>query len=610
MKKNKGKRMILFFMLFFFPFTLLFSQTEEALEILGKNNTGVISLMAIGDNKEIISEGSGFIIENGVLATSYLLVSKAKSVQGKNFKGKKVKVEGILAIDKNFNIALLKIKSKSPALSLGNSDELEAGKKVFAIGSNESEEITISEGTVKNLLDFSANKKVLEIDLSVPQNFSGGPLLDTNGQVLGMIIFLERRLKFAIPSNLLKLLEKKTVTKFKNLQPENYLTTLEGAFFAGKVSSLLNETGRAQQYLEKVIMLSPDNIEVHSLLASVYNRQRNYAPAISSYKKVIELNSNRDDAYLGLGIILLRMRSFREAIPPLEKAVQLNLDHKEAYYHIGNAYEELREFDKAAEAYERYLNFKPEKVWEGNLRLGLCLIELKQFEKAISALQEALKGNPQDMKINYNLAKAFEKSGQYEKAEEVYIFIAQLAPENAVKLYRTILMMYDVAGNKEKAIEVAKKVVELNPKSDENYYNLGYMYMKNDKHNEAIEQFNKALAINPGNEYSYLNIGVSYSKLNKHKKSIEAFKKVIELVPDNPDAWFFIGIGYMHLKNFESALEPLRKTVELRPGNANALYNLAITYLNLHDNYSARDIHKKLTTLNPSLAQKLKKLIR
>lgn len=609
MKRNKEKCILVFFVLFLFLFPLLFSQ-NEASELLEKYKTGVISLSAISDTKEIITSGTGFVIEKGVLATSYLLVCQAKFIEAKDYKGKKVKVEGILAFDKNFNIALLKIKGKSPALSLGSSDELEKGKKVFAIGSNEYDEITISEGEVKNLPSYTASQKILEIDHDVSQNFNGAPMLNEKGQVLGMVIFLERRVKFAIPSNLLKTLEKKEVTKFKKWLPDNYLLSLEGAFFAGKVSSLINETGRAQQYLEKVARLDPNNIEIHSLLASVYERQRNYNPAISSYKRIIELDSNRDDAYLGMGIVLLRMRRFREAIPPLEKAVQLNLDHKEAYYHIGNAFEELREFDKAAEAYEKYLSFEPEKAWEANLRLGLCRIELKQFDNAIPALQEALKEKQQDERINQHLAMAFEKSGQHEKAEEVYKFLAQIAPENVVRYYRTILMMYDKSGKNDKAIEYATKIVDLDPTNDENLYNLGYMYMKTEKYKEALEQLNKAVAINPANEYSFFNIGVCYSRLNNHRKSIEAFKKVVEMVPNNADGWFFIGIGYMQLKDFESALEPLKKTVELRPDYGNALYNLAITYLNLHDNFSAKEIHKKLTKINPSLAQKLKRFLR
>jgi len=208
MRANKTKWVIIFILLFF-PSALLLSQTGQSQEILEKNQTGVISLKALGDDKEIISEGSGFVVEQGVIATSYLLVSQAKSLEGRNFKGKKVKIEGILAFDKNLNIALLKIKSKAPALSLGNPDELNMGKEIYAIGSGESGEIEASEGTVRAILEYEPAKRFVETSLSVSQNFSGGPLTDADGKVLGMIIFLERRLKLTLPSNLLKTLQKK-----------------------------------------------------------------------------------------------------------------------------------------------------------------------------------------------------------------------------------------------------------------------------------------------------------------------------------------------------------------------------------------------------------------
>jgi tetratricopeptide (TPR) repeat protein len=611
MRGNRVKWLILF-VLILFPSTLIFSQTEQAQAILEKNQAGVVYLTVLGDEKETIAEGSGFVVEHGVMATSYLLVSQAESLAGINFKGKKVKIEGILAVDKNLNIALLKIKGNTPALSFGNSDELSLGKKVYAVGSDETGEIGASEGTVRTILELEPAKRFVETSLSPPQSFNGAPLIDVNGKVLGMIAFLERRLKFIIPSNLMKTLQKKTVVKFKDYQHEDYLATFEGAFLAGKVASLLDETGIAQKYLEKTVELSPMNIEPVSLLASVYNRQRNYQKAASTYQKVVELDSNMDDAHYQLGIVYLRLGKYRDAIAPLQKAVELNPDYKDAYFYTGNAYKELKELAKAVEAYENYLNLKPEDPWEGYYRLALCRIELKQFEEAITALNEAAKEKPQDIKTNYYLAQAYEQANQYEKAEETYKLLAQISPEEADKYYKTILFMYDKAGNHEKAIEAAKSIIELKPDSTADIYNLGLMYQKHKRYDEAIKTFNEVLAINPADEYSHSNIGYIHYVQKKYTKSIAAFKKFVELAPDNADGWFYIGICNMQLKKFDAALEPLKKTIELRPdySNGNAIYNLAICYLNLHDNYSAKEMYNKLKTINPELAQKLSQHIR
>ncbi|GAI86002.1 unnamed protein product, partial [marine sediment metagenome] len=116
MKKYKKIAVISIFTLVFIPFSLLFSQSEKALNIFEKNKGSIISFVSLGENKEEISRGTGFVISAGIMATSFHSISQAKSVQGRNFKGKKVKVEGIVATDKNFDIAFVKIKSKAPAL--------------------------------------------------------------------------------------------------------------------------------------------------------------------------------------------------------------------------------------------------------------------------------------------------------------------------------------------------------------------------------------------------------------------------------------------------------------------------------------------------------------
>jgi tetratricopeptide (TPR) repeat protein len=604
------KNIFLFSLLFLFAVSSLFSQSDEALKILENNKAGVVSLTAYGSNKQIVGVGSGFALGDGVMATSYLLISQAAAVEGKNFQGKKVKIEAILAVDKNSFLALLKTKGKEPALTLGNSEDLKKDNKVFAIGTNEAGEITVSEGTVTNIQDYAPGRRIIDSSLSVWENSSGSPVLDTNGQVLGITIFLERGLKFIIPSNLVKTLPKKAEVKFKDWQHEDYLSTLEGSLLAGKISSLLDETGKAQKYLEKVLKEAPANIEAQSLLASVYIRERNYEAAISAYNKVIELDANRDDAYYGLGLVYFKMRRFKEAAVPLEKAVRLNPEYKEAYFYIASSYEESKDFAKAAEFYEKYVNLKPERAGQAYANLGLCKFEIGEFGAAAAAFQEALKENPQDTHINDMLAQAFKKSGQYEKAEQVYKYLAQLSPEYSLNNYQAILRMYDEAGLGDKAIEAAKKIVELNPKDSDSLYNLGYMYYKQKRYNEAIESLRKAVQMRPNFEYAYLTLASCYVELKQWSKCIETYSKYVEIAPDNADAWHAIGVSYMKLKKFESALDPLLKTIELRPDFGIAYFNLAITYLNLHDNYSARETYRKLLKIDPSLAEKLKKYIR
>jgi len=591
--------------------TYIFSQTPEATSLYEQNKEGVLALYVYGADKELMAKGMGFGLSEGVIVTSYHLVSQGRGVEGVSVKGKKTKVEGIISVDRNLDIAILKIKGKIQDIALGNSADLKPGARIFALGANEAGDIIISEGTLRNLHQLDETQPIIEPSLAIPEGFNGGPVLDLEGKAIGLVLILEKTGRVVIPVNSWKNLPRSgKVTAFKDWALDDYFNRFEGAYLAGRIFALIDDLGNGQRYLERVIKLNPATIEAHALLASIYANQRNYSAAVTAYSKVIELDPNRADAHFGLGHIYFRMQRWNEAIASLEKAISLNIASKEAYFTIGNAFEELRDYAKAAEAYEKYLNEKPETTWIGYLRLGLCRKELGQFDLAVAALEAALKGQPQDIKLNYSLAESYQKAGQLEKAEAAYANLATLNPQDAMTYYSAVVRMYDEANRFENAISAAKKVIELNPKSEIAVYNLGIMYFKLERNEEAIQTFKQALAIKPDYDAAHYNIGLCYSKLKKHKESIEAFKNYVALVPDSADAWLNIGVSYMQLKNFEGALEPLKKSVELRPDYGVALFNLAITYLNLKDNYSARDVYKTLVTVDPDLAERLKKFLR
>ncbi len=603
----KGFRVVPILVLLLIP-KIILCQTAKVFEV-GKES--LLALAIYGSNKELIAKGCGFAVGDELLATAYQLVASADTVEGTTVKGKKIKVEGLVAVDRSQGVAILKTKGKLPLLKVGNSDALSAGQKLVALGANEAGEIVSAEGAIRRLEKIAPNLTVVTASLSIPQGFCGGPVFNENGEVVGLVHVLERGSIGIMPVNNWKSHAKLgKITEFKNWKKEDYFATLEGTVLAGKIYAFNDDTGNAQKYLEKAIKINPNQIDLQAQLAEIYSRQRDFNSAINAYRKVLELDPERGEAYFGLGYVYVRMMKWQEAVAPLEKAIQMNTQTQEAWRLLATAFEEMKNFSRAAEAYEKYLSFNPPDAWGAFLRLGLCRLELNEFEAAVIALEQAQKGQPQDIKVNYTLAQAYQKAKQYENAEKTFVRLAELSPEDAATYYGLIVRMYDEVGRFDRAIEAAKKVVEINPKSEMAVYNLGIMYFKLERYDEAIAAFRQALEIRPNYEYAWYQIGYSYSKQKKYKEAIEAFKKFVELMPDSYDGWFNIGVSYMMIKDFKNALEPMEKTVELKPDYGLALYNLAIVYLNLHDNLSARDVYKKLVSLDPALADKLKKFLR
>lgn len=589
----------------------LVSQSEPAAGIFEKNKASVITFFILDENKSELSRGSGFIIGKDLMVTNFHLVSQAKSAEGLDSRGKKVKVEGIISLLKDYDLALVKVKSKAPPLPSGKFDSVMTGNALYVIGGNEIGELKIYEGKVSSVVEYTTNKKVADLDISAPGSLSGGPVFDASGQFVGMLFSPEGYVKFVLPAEVISEVSKTgVVTKFKKWNPVEYYKTQEGVNLAAQVFAATENHSRAAKYLKEVINFSPDDMNAQMLLASIYANQRNYSSAVSAYQKIVEKNPNLDKAYLGIGMVYVKMMKWQDAVAPLEKAIQLNAENTEAFSFLGKAYQEQRKFDKAAVAYKQYIEKDSEAPIETFVSLGECYSELNRHEDAILSFQKVAEKNPADLNINYKLAQSYQKAGQLEKADEIYTRLAQLSPEEAKIYFNTIIRMYDDAKMPDKAVEAANKLIALDPNNHESVYNLGAMLVKMQKFQEAAETFEKAIELNPSFEYAYANLGYCYSQLKNYKEAVAAFQKLTEIAPDNSDGHFNLAINYMQQKKWSGAVDPLNKTIELRPENGLAYYNLAITYLNLKDNYSAREVYNKLKGIDPNLASKLQKYLR
>src|SRR5689334_208455 len=138
--------------------------------------------------------GSGFIIsEDGRILTNRHVVSGSEQLTV-NLANKKVYKARILGIDSRDDLAVIKIDAggKLPFLRLGDSDNLQVGQKVLAIGNPFGFEGTLTTGIVSSLgrtiqpEDGRPLEDMIQTDAAINPGNSGGPLLDSHGSVIGI----------------------------------------------------------------------------------------------------------------------------------------------------------------------------------------------------------------------------------------------------------------------------------------------------------------------------------------------------------------------------------------------------------------------------------------
>jgi serine protease Do len=158
------------------------------------------------------SLGSGFIIdEEGYIVTNNHVIENADKIEVILKDEKEFDAE-IVGRDANTDLALIKIKSRRdfPVLKFGNSSALKIGQWVVAIGNPFGLGHTVTAGIVSakgRVIGSGPYDDFIQTDASINPGNSGGPLLNLNGEVVGIntaIIAGGQGIGFAIPVNMAK----------------------------------------------------------------------------------------------------------------------------------------------------------------------------------------------------------------------------------------------------------------------------------------------------------------------------------------------------------------------------------------------------------------------
>ncbi|MGD2168887.1 MAG: Do family serine endopeptidase [Chlamydiota bacterium] len=162
-----------------------------------------------------LSSGSGFIVSSqGHILTNFHVVKDAEAINVLLNDGREFKAT-LIGSDPKTDLAVLKIDAKDlPFLKFGDSDKLQIGEWVVAIGNPFALESTLTHGVVsakgRQDLGITSLEDFIQTDAAINPGNSGGPLLNLEGDVIGINTAIVSRnggymgIGFAIPSNMAK----------------------------------------------------------------------------------------------------------------------------------------------------------------------------------------------------------------------------------------------------------------------------------------------------------------------------------------------------------------------------------------------------------------------
>jgi S1-C subfamily serine protease len=173
--------------------------------------SGIIedSVKSVVTIKTDVSQGTGFIIdEDGYVVTNAHVMEGAKAAAVITYDGEQHSV-ALTGTDTQMDIALLKIAGTYEKLALGDSDDVSVGEKVIAIGNPLGLQFSVSEGIISAIHREGVNglEAYIQTDAALNPGNSGGPLIDKQGEVVGINNFKigeGENLGFALESDYVK----------------------------------------------------------------------------------------------------------------------------------------------------------------------------------------------------------------------------------------------------------------------------------------------------------------------------------------------------------------------------------------------------------------------
>jgi hypothetical protein len=197
-------------------------QGTAAKDIAKRALPAVVTIETFDAQGRGLSQGSGFIAtSNGLVVTNFHVIDGAASANVLLQSGDTYRVDGVLELDVAKDFAVLKIKAIDlPSLPMGNSERLEPGEAVIALGAPRGLSGSITMGIFSQLRGADGFRWI-QHSASISPGSSGGPLLLENGQVVGINTWQRQdgaSLFFALPVNYVRAAIQETDGQLMSLQ--------------------------------------------------------------------------------------------------------------------------------------------------------------------------------------------------------------------------------------------------------------------------------------------------------------------------------------------------------------------------------------------------------
>lgn len=303
-----------------------------AVPVLENARRALVTVVAQDSRGTTVGYGSGFYVASNQVATCLHVVDPATVIQIIGADGRPTPIAGIFAAEPSLDAAVLWVTNPPPAGAVLPIREAPAavGEKVFALGAPDRLPIKQAQGAVVEVLDIGTQTLLTSLVLSVPvvPGFSGGPVLDPEGRVVGITGAISsvgtNRYSLAIPIELVVPLLEAEPTSLLAWRRKFPAPPYPAFVEASEGERAVNEDlEKALNHFERAILLAPDYARARVQKASCLLRLGRLDEAEKAYAKAAELAPTLPVPRLMRALCLHKLGRSAEAIDQLGEVLRL-----------------------------------------------------------------------------------------------------------------------------------------------------------------------------------------------------------------------------------------------------------------------------------------------
>lgn len=148
--------------------------------------------------------------------------------------------------------------------------------------------------------------------------------------------------------------------------------------------------------------------------------------------------------------------------------------------------------------------------------------------------RDAVSKSPNKYRPRFQLGWTYYKQGRCADALKQFEVAGKVAEQPQYTLYLNWALVYDCAGQPERALERIRQAIALSP-SAHTYSILGMLYGKRGNTKEALAALDTAVKLDPNFQPAWVFLGATYGSAGELAKSVEAYRRAIALKPDDDD---------------------------------------------------------------------------